>query len=177
MHNKKWATWLSIWATLRVKKFFLLLRWNFLYFNVCIASSYQTSLRIVFLPFHHSYLSSFHGHWWDPSESPHVQAKQSQLSQPLLTGEVQQILDQLLGPLLGSFQHIQVSLVLRCPELEAALHIYGHFFFSFDSLYTTSRPLLLLKKSFLLQFSRLCRRISYILPKYEAATKSSELSL
>lgn len=99
-----------------------------MYFNVSIASCYQTSLRRVFLPFHHSHPSSFHGHWWDLPESPLLQAEQSQLSQPLLTGEVLQVLDQLLGPLLDSFQYIQVSLVLRCPELEAALHIWSFLF-------------------------------------------------
>lgn len=57
-----------------------------------------------------------------------LQAEQSQLSQPLLTGEVLQVFDQLLGPLLDSFQYIQVSLVLRCPELEAALHIWSFLF-------------------------------------------------
>jgi len=55
--------------------------------------------------------------------------------------------------------------------------IYGHFFLSFHSLYTTSKSLLLLKKSFLPQFSPLYRWVKYIQSKYKAATKPSGLSL
>ena len=50
--------------------------------------------------------------------TPLLQTEQSQLSQPLLTGEVLQSLHHLGGPLLDSLQYVQVSLVLTSPELE-----------------------------------------------------------
>lgn len=49
-----------------------------------------------------------------------LQAEQSELSQPLLTCQIQQALNPLCGPLLDTLQYVQVSRVLGSPEVDTA---------------------------------------------------------
>ena len=55
---------------------------------------------------------------------PH--AKQSQLLQSLLTGFVLQALPEPRCPPLISLQHLEISLVLRCPKLDTKLQVWPH---------------------------------------------------
>jgi len=52
-----------------------------------------------------------------------LQAEESQLSQPLLTGEMLQSMNQLCGPLLDSLQYVYV---LRNPELDSVIQVWLH---------------------------------------------------
>ncbi|KAK4828848.1 LOW QUALITY PROTEIN: hypothetical protein QYF61_000905 [Mycteria americana] len=53
-------------------------------------------------------------------------AEQSQLSQPVLVGEVLQPSDHSLGPPLDQLQQVHVLLVLKTPELDAVLQVGSH---------------------------------------------------
>ncbi|KAK4814330.1 hypothetical protein QYF61_014844 [Mycteria americana] len=55
-----------------------------------------------------------------------LQAEQPQLSQPVLVGEVLQPSHHFRGPPLDSLQQLHVLLVLRAPELDAALQVGSH---------------------------------------------------
>ena len=60
---------------------------------------------------------------WEPSL---LQAEESQLSQPVLAGEVLQPSAHLCGPPLDLFQQLHVLLVFRAPELDAVLQVGSH---------------------------------------------------
>ena len=61
-----------------------------------------------------------------PSEPPRSQAKQSQLTQPFLRGEMLQCPNDLHSRLLGSLQYVPVSLLLGNPEAGAVLRLWHH---------------------------------------------------
>ena len=63
--------------------------------------------------------------------SPHpepslLQAEQSQLSQPLLIGQMLQPLNHLCGPSLDSLQHDHVTFVLESPDLDVVFQVWPH---------------------------------------------------
>uniref|UniRef100_A0A8C4P7D6 Vacuolar protein sorting-associated protein 13B-like n=1 Tax=Dromaius novaehollandiae TaxID=8790 RepID=A0A8C4P7D6_DRONO len=110
-------------TTLTVKKGFPVFRQSFLCFSLCplplvlslgtieksLASSFDTPPADIYT----------HGSGLSPEPSL-LQAEQSQLSQPLLIGEMRQSLNHLCGPLLDSFQYVCVSLALGNPALDPA---------------------------------------------------------
>ena len=55
-----------------------------------------------------------------------LQAEQTQISQPLLPGEVLQLSDHFCGPPLDRLQQLHVFPVLRAPELDAGLQVRSH---------------------------------------------------
>jgi len=55
-----------------------------------------------------------------------LQAKQPQLSQPVLTGEVLQSLDDLHGPPLDSLEQVHVFLTLGASKLDIGLRVGSH---------------------------------------------------
>ena len=61
-----------------------------------------------------------------PPEPSLLQGKQSQLSQPFLTGGMLQSLHHLHAALLDSPQYIYVSLLLGIPELPTVLQVWPH---------------------------------------------------
>jgi len=66
-------------------------------------------------------------HFIRRSDEPSLlQAEQSQLPQPVLTGEVFQPSDHLCGPPLDPLQHIHVLPMLGAPELDTGLQVGSH---------------------------------------------------
>ena len=57
------------------------------------------------------------------SESSFVKAEQTQFAQPVLIGEMLQVLYHLCGPLLDSLHEILVFFVLGSPELDTVLKV------------------------------------------------------
>ena len=106
-----------------MKKFFLVFKQNLLYFgswpspSVLLLDTTEESLApsSVVPPL------GLSTHWCDLPEPPLLQAEESQLSQPLLVGQMLQALHCLRGPCLDFFQYIHLSLVLGSPELDTAL--------------------------------------------------------
>ncbi|PKU46071.1 gamma-aminobutyric acid receptor subunit alpha-4 isoform x1 [Limosa lapponica baueri] len=116
-------------VTLTVEKCFLMFRKNLLCFTLCLlppvlslgTTEKSLALSSLFPPIRYFYT------WIRSPDPSHLLAKQSQLSQPFLVGEMLQSLHHLCGPLLdSSLQYVHVSLVLRSPKLNTVLQLKLH---------------------------------------------------
>jgi len=98
------------------EKVFLIFRHNLLYFSLCVMPlvlSLDTAIKSVALSSLHSPFRYLYALIRSLPEPFLLQAKQSQFSQPFLTGEVVQFLYRLHGPSLDSLQSVHVCLLLR----------------------------------------------------------------
>lgn len=83
-----------------------------------LLSCHWRPLRKVLLCLLHFLHQAFITHWHDSPKPSPLQAKQSQLPQPLSIWQTPQPTDPLCEPLIDSYQHAHVSLAPRSPDLD-----------------------------------------------------------
>ena len=149
-----WAACAIGSVALTIISCFLLFRQELLWFSSC-PLPLVLSQGTTWLPPLHSVPSGICIHWRDAPEPALRQARQPQLSQPLLTEEMLQSTNHLCGPVLDLLQYVYIPLVLGSPELNLALLMWPHQ----QRGWTTS--LSLMATCLLTQLRRLCPHILF----------------
>lgn len=118
-----WATCSSVLISLPRRRSIPMFRWSFLYFHLCplpLVQSLDAAEKSLALSMPYQAVTHIGEITPEPSL---LQARQSQISQPLLDCQMLQSPNHLCGPSLDSLLHAHVCIELGSPKLDPALEL------------------------------------------------------